>query len=318
MMNSEYRKVFDMGKRLCIILVNYKTPDLTVDCVNSIHAQLDPEKDAIIIVDNCSGENNIEAIERGIEKNGLSGVVSIIPAPQNNGFSYGNNIGIKAMDAEFYLLANSDTVFRRDSVKELLYAAGKYPSAIIGPRLEFPDGEAQVSCFNFSTPVSELINSAQTGIITNCLKKYNVPLPISSELTRPDWISFACVLIPKVILNKVGLMDEGYFMYFEDIDFCQRTRRAGFDIIYWPASHVVHLQGKSSDVNEKINKEKRLPLFYYKSRSRYFIKFFGKRGFLMANLFWISGRIISVCKEILLARRNKSACSFQFIDIWKK
>lgn len=307
-----------MKKRLCIIIVNYKTPELTVECMNSLCSQLDQIKDAVIIVDNCSGDDSIGIIERGIEKNGLSGVASVIPAPHNNGFSYGNNIGIKAMDAEFYLLTNSDTVFRRDSVRELLHAAEKYPTAIIGPRLEFPDGEAQVSCFNFNTPVSELINSAETGVITRCLKKYNVPLPVSSESIRPDWISFACVLIPEAIVNRVGLMDEGYFMYYEDIDFCQRARRAGFDIIYWPASHVVHLQGKSSDVNETIIQEKRLPQFYYQSRSRYFIKFFGTKGFVMANIFWISGRIISVCKEIVLARRKKSACSFQFVDIWKK
>lgn len=307
-----------MGKRLCIIIVNYKTPELTVDCICSLYSQLDHEKDAIIIVDNCSGDDSIEALERGIEKNGLSGIARVIPAPHNNGFSYGNNIGIAAMDAEFYLLANSDTVFNRDSVKELLHAAELFPTAIIGPRLELPNGEAQVSCFRFNTPVSELINSAETGIITSCLKKYNVPLPIPSEVLRPDWISFACVLIPRAIVDKVGLMDEGYFMYFEDIDFCQRTRRAGFDIIYWPASHVVHLQGKSSDVNETIIQEKRLPLFYYKSRSRYFIKFFGKRGFFLANVLWTSGKIISLCKEKVLARRKKSTCSFQFIDIWKK
>jgi GT2 family glycosyltransferase len=307
-----------MAKRLCIIIVNYKTPELTVDCIDSLCSQLDPEKDAVIIVDNCSGDDSVGIMEREMKNKGLSSFVSIIPAMHNNGFSYGNNIGIKAMDAEFYLLANSDTVFRRDSVRELLNAAELYPSAIIGPRLEFPDGEAQVSCFRFNTPVSELINSAETGKITNCLKKYNVPLPVSSEVIRPEWISFACVLIPKAIVNRVGLMDEGYFMYYEDIDFCQRTRRAGFDIIYWPASHVVHLQGKSSDVNETISQEKRLPLFYYKSRSRYYIKFFGKKGLLLANLLWVSGRIISLCKETLLARRKKSACSFQFIDIWKK
>lgn len=307
-----------MKKRLCVVIINYRTPDLTIDCINSIYPQIDPDKDAIVIVDNFSGDDSIEIINHNIKKCGLGGYTTIIQAPQNNGFSYGNNIGIKAIDADFYLLTNSDTIFCPKSINELLYASENYTSAIIGPRLEFPNGESQVSCFRFISPVAELINSAQTGIITRYLMKYNVPLPVSSTSCAPDWISFACVLIPKIIFDRIGLMDEGYFMYYEDIDFCQRSRRAGFDIMYCPSAHVVHLQGKSSDVNEKIIKKKRLPGFYYKSRSRYYLKFFGNMGLLLANLFWVSGRLISLCKEIILPKREKAAYSYQFFDIWKK
>ena len=305
-------------KRLCVVIVNYKTPDLTLDCIGSLSNQLDHNLDHIVVVDNKSDGNDVSVITETIEELGLSQLITIIESPENNGFSSGNNIGINAITAKYYLLSNADTLFRAGAIKGLLLASNKYPDAgIISPRLEWPDGEPQISCFRFHSPFYELISSAGTGVITYILRRYDVPLQTIDQVTTPEWTSFACVLIRRKVFEKVGFLDEGYFMYYEDVDFCRRTKQAGFDLINWPFAHVIHLRGQSSGVKKLHKKKKRLPAYHYRSRSRYYTKFYGQMGFLMSNLCWLFGRSISLLREILFGK-SRTVPEYQHIDIWKK
>lgn len=305
-------------KRICVVIVNYCTPSLCLDCLDSLNGQLDPITDCVVIVDNCSEGGDLDAIYKGIDDRGLEKNVHVIASPVNRGFSAGNNLGIKAQDSEFFLLANADTLFRKGSVASLLQAASEYPEAgMISPRLEWPDGDPQISCFRFHSPLSELINSAGTGVITKKLYHYNVPLDLSEETTWPDWTSFACVFIRKEVFATIGGLDEGYFMYYEDVDFCRRARKAGFSLLNYPSSRVVHLRGQSSGLKEKQNKLSRLPSYYYRSRARYFVKFYGRTGFWLTNLSWYAGWCVCLAREFLLGRK-KTLPKYQSIDIWKQ
>jgi GT2 family glycosyltransferase len=187
---------------------------------------------------------------------------------------------------------------------------------IFSPRLEWKDGAPQVSCFRFHSPISELIFSSGTGSVTKLFKKYNVPKKIVDEVTMPDWTSFACVLIKREVFQNIGYLDEGYFMYYEDVDFCRRAREAGFGLVNVPSSHVVHLRGQSSGLKKLQHEQKRLPSYYYHSRKRYFTKFYGKAGFWAGNLCWLAGRSLSLIKEILF-RKTHPLPAYQHIDIWK-
>jgi GT2 family glycosyltransferase len=303
-------------KRLCIVIVNYKTPDLTLDCVKSLSYQIDSDQDCVVIVDNNSGQNDLARLQSGIEQDHLRDFVRLISSPANNGFSAGNNIGIKAVDAENYLLANSDTLFRDNAIAEILYAAKRYPrSGLISPRLEWADGQPQISCFRYHRPLSELIKSAGTDIITKLLKPYNVPLRVNDQPTCPHWTSFACVLIRRNVFDTIGFLDEGFFMFFEDVDFCRRAQNAGFGILNWPRAHVVHLRGQSSSVKKKQQALKRLPTYFYRSRARYYSKYYGKVGLILSNIFWYVGRSISLIKEIFL-QKPRTLPESQWIDIW--
>lgn len=304
--------------RLSVIIVNYKTPDLVLNCVRSLENQIDHIRDHVFIVDNNSGNDDVVNITNALRQYNLSNLVTIIPSHHNKGFSAGNNIGITYSTAQYYLLTNSDTLLRPDAISNLLSAAALYPDAgIISPRLEWPDGTPQVSCFRFHTPVSELINSAGTGVITRLLKGYDVPLDITNVASYPDWTSFACVLIKHAVIEKIGLLDENYFMYYEDVDYCRRAKNAGFEIVNWPFAHVVHLQGMSSDVNILHKNNKRLPAYYYQSRARYFTKNYGKRGFIVSNICWITGRIISLFRKVIFGSCRQLP-EYQHFDIWKK
>jgi len=124
-------------KRLSIVIINYKTVILTLNCLKSLIKQIDKSKDHIIIVDNNSGGKDIKVIKKEIENNKLSDTVTLILSPENNGFSSGNNIGINAINSEYYLLVNNDTLFQPKAIDNFLLAIEKYPNAgIISPRLE--------------------------------------------------------------------------------------------------------------------------------------------------------------------------------------
>ena len=231
-------------------------------------------------------------------------------------FSAGNNLGIKAVIADAYLLLNSDTIVRPGAIKSLLEAMQAHPEAgLISPRLEWPDGTPQISCFRYHSPVSELIASAATGPITKLLKNYDVPIPVSDTPIEPHWTSFACVLIRREVIEQIGLMDEGYFMYFDDVDYCRRARNAGWKILHWPQARVVHLRGGSGSVKADLAARKRPKSYLYASRSRYFTKFYGPFGLLLANLFWLAGRTISLGRE-LVGNKQPHTCEFATQDIW--
>jgi N-acetylglucosaminyl-diphospho-decaprenol L-rhamnosyltransferase len=304
--------------RLCVIIVNYKTAQHTLDCIDTLKDQLEWGKDRVVVVDNASGAQDLEQLTSRIENNGLRELVTVITCAQNRGFSAGNNAGLEAEHAAFYLLANSDTLFRHGAVAGLLEAARENPKAgIISPRLEWPNGDVQMSCFRFPTPLSDTIRSAETGLITKLLKRHNVILPNSERESRPEWTSFAAVLIRREVFDRIGLLDENYFMYYEDVDYCRRARNHGYDIVNWPFARVVHFQGKSSGLEAKVQEKKRLPAYYYHSRARYHEKFHGELGLLAANVCWYAGRLVSLSRELCL-RKARTVADREFLDIWKR
>jgi len=302
--------------RLAVIILNYRTPALTVDCLTSAVPQLDPARDCAIVVDNCSGDDSVERISHAARARGWMEVVRIAESDRNGGFAYGNNSGVASTDAEFYLLLNSDTILRDDAIEELLRAAAARPDAgLISPRLEWPNGDPQVSCFRYRSPRSEFVRAAGTRLVTRMVGGGEVGLPISDEPTEPHWTSFAAVLIRREVFEKAGLLDDGFFMYYEDIDFCRRARKAGFNIVNRPAARIVHLRGGTSSAKKDAERRGRLPRYVYESRARYFARYYGRAGLWLTNLLWYVGASISTTRA-LLARRRTHHCRSEWRDNW--
>ncbi len=270
----------------------------------------------VVVVDNHSGDDSPEVIRAWLGKHDAGSKVDFVQSVQNAGFAAGNNIGIKTQRAQYYLLLNSDTLIRPGAIQTIMDTATRYPEAgLISPRLEWPDGAGQESCFRFITPFSELIAASQTGLVDWLLSRYIVALPVQTQIARPQWTSFACVLVRDEVFQQVGLLDEGYFMYFEDVELCHRARKAGWQIVHNPEARVVHLRGGSSPVKEQTRLKKRVPRYFYESRTRYFYQTYGWLGLTAANLLWWMGRIISGTRQ-LLGRSDKAAIERQWRDIW--
>jgi len=302
--------------RLLVIIINYKTPQLVCDALMSLSKQIEPALDNVVIVDNASQDNSVDEIVGFINKKCWKAWAKVISSTLNGGFSAGNNIGIQSISAEYYLLLNSDAYIREYALKSLLVCAGSDPTfGIIGPRLEWPDGTQQTSCFNNLSPANSFLDSARTGVFTKVFKLFNireVAIPIEQhEITKPDWLSFACVLLNGKMIQEIGLMDEGYFMYSEDIDYCRRAINAGWRLKFEVSSRVVHLNSGSSNQSSL----KRLPKYYFNSRSRYLWKYYGRMGLLRANIFWNLGRVTSWLREVLF-HKQKAFHSSMWKDIW--
>lgn len=300
-----------------IIIVNYATPQLCNDCFGSVYSNYPNSIVKTLVVDNKSPDNSIDLISDYLNRNNLNDSVGLIANDENAGFSSGNNIGIKASSSEFVLLLNSDTIVRPGAIDLLVKTLQDNPQmGMASPRLEWPDGSPQESCFRFHRPINELIRSAATGPITRLFKRYEVPLRVSGKILYPEWTSFACVLIRRQVFEDIGLLDEEFFMYFEDVDFCKRAREAGWGIIHNPEAHVVHLRGGSSPVKSQTAKKKRLPRYFYESRSRYYHKHFGLFGLFRANIYWHLGWLVAMGRKLFSRNYQSTICEKQWRDIW--
>jgi N-acetylglucosaminyl-diphospho-decaprenol L-rhamnosyltransferase len=211
---------------------------------------------------------------------------------------------------------NSDTQVRPGAIKSLVSAAEAKPGAgLVSPRLLWPDETVQQNCFVFQSPLTEFSDAVQTRLIDDMLRALGIFPQIHAVIANPEWTSFACVLIKSEVFEEIGLLDEKYFMYYEDVEFCHRASKAGWDIINITDAHVVHFESGSSAKKEKVQKKSWLPMYFYESRALYFYQTHGWAGLTMANLLWGIGRLFSKIRQ-LLGRSDKAAIEYQWWDIW--
>jgi N-acetylglucosaminyl-diphospho-decaprenol L-rhamnosyltransferase len=305
-------------KKLCVIVLNYRRPALVIDCLKTLEREIVGHDDrCAVLVDNNSGDDSIPQLEAAISTHGWERWLTFVKSPVNRGFAGGNNIGFTTVSAENYLLLNSDTHMIADSVGKMLDVMDRNPDVgALGPRLQDPDGTPQVSCFRYRTPISEMLEAAGTGPIDRMFKNWLVAMGVFNEPMEPQWLSFACIMIRRAVIDQIGLMDENYFMYFEDIDYSRKIRAAGWRILHCPAAKVVHLRGGSSSVKSAMKARKRVPKYYYESRSRYFAKFYGGvPGLWMTNFLWLIGRGVALMRE-LLGSKERDVCEREARDNW--
>lgn len=313
-MNSIAKKKFE----LVIVIVNYKTPEMVLDVLESIQSELVTGQMKVIIVDNHSQDLSVKTITLWINDNDPSGNnFQLVESSQNGGFSSGNNIGIHAASANFYLLLNSDTIVRPGFLSVMLDSIKSDDEiGMVGPRLEWPDKTPQESGFYFHTPISEFLRAANTGIISSLLNRYVVARSVVNTPCTYDWVSFACVLIRAEVIRDVGLLDDKFFMYFEDVEFSYRAKKSGWKTLYQPKAEVVHLRGGTSPLKSHVKLRKRLPRYFYESRSRYFYLLYGRLGLLLANILWSFGACISEARTTLSSTYQGNIAEKQWRDIW--
>jgi N-acetylglucosaminyl-diphospho-decaprenol L-rhamnosyltransferase len=319
--------------KIAIVVINYRTAQMTLDCLASLEPEVTDLPGAhVVLVDSASGDDSPDLLERERSAREWDSWLSTFRLPENRGFSAGNNAGIAcaARRGQFdaYLLLNSDTIVRRGALRALAAALESDASlGLVGPRLEWEDGELQLSCFRRISPISELLTAAKTGPVTRIFPGSEVAIfdPPAREGGDPtaqgarsaiDWISFACVLIRREVIEQIGPMDEGFFMYFEDVDYSLRARGAGWQIGYVPAARVVHLRGGRTPEIFAAEELRRRPAYYYQSRARYLAKYYGPTGPWRANLCWHLGRSLSFARE-LVGKKAPHTSSREAADIWR-
>lgn len=281
----------DKQYKLAISIINYRTGDLTLGCIQSVLADLDGIDGRIVMVDNASGDGSAEHIKDWLAGQDPDLPVDIVMSPTNSGFSGGHNQGIAAVNAEFYLLLNSDAVLKPGFCRALLAATETDRTAgLYAPRIDYDDGGTQTSCFRFHSPSSELLRAARSAWVTALLPHREVALGSDPDPSDIEWASFACILLRGTMVKALGPMDEGYFLYYEDAEYCLRARRAGWALTYVPQAVAIHFRGGSGPVKSLVAERKPLPDYYYASRARFLYQAHGRTGLITANILWYVGR----------------------------
>lgn len=305
-----------MTHQLVVSIINYQTADMTIECVQSVLAEIGDLDVQVVVVDNASADGSDQKILDWIAAQPPETPVRLVCSKTNSGFSGGHNQGISVLPAAYYLVLNSDAHLRPGCLRALLATAQAHPEAgLFAPQIEHEDGTVQESCFRLHTPISEFIRGANTGPITQMLKRWNIPLGTNPDPDQIGWASFACILLNGQMIQEIGPMDEGYFLYFEDAEYCLRARRAGWRIQRSPKARMVHFRGGSAPVKALAKARARLPAYYYSSRTRFFFQAYGPAGLWAANLMWTAGRVIALLRR-LMGRRSDNANAREGRDIW--
>lgn len=279
---------------LLIVIVNYRTPELTVDCLRSLQPQVVDVDAHVIVTDGASGDHSVKLIGDAIAQHGWSHWAKLMPLEHNGGFAYGNNAAIapalKGADRpDYVLLLNPDTIVRPGAIQALTHFMDAHPHVgIAGSRLESMDAAPQCSAFRFPTIFSEFENGMRLGMISRLLRRYVVAPPVRDVAHQTDWVAGASMIVRTEVFDAIGLLDDGYFMYYEEVDFCLRARRAGWPCWYVPQSRIVHLVGQASGVTD-VKQRKRRPAYWFNSRQRYFTKNHSPAYAQMADLAWMMG-----------------------------
>jgi GT2 family glycosyltransferase len=279
-----------------VAIVNYRTPVLTVECLRSLAAERGrvPWLRAVV-ADAASGDDSVAAIGAAIAREGFAGWASLAPLPRNGGFAYGNNAvlapALRAAEPPDYLmLLNPDTVVRPGAVAALVAFLEAHPAVgIAGSRLEGPGGELQHSAFRVPGVLSELEFGLRLGWVSRLLARWSVSAPPRVEAHETGWVSGAALMVRREVFERVGLLDEGYFLYFEELDFCLRAARAGWPSWHVPESRVVHLAGQSTGLSGAHGTPDRWPSHWFESRRRFFLKSFSPAKALAADLAFAAG-----------------------------
>lgn len=300
----------DCSFELAIIIVNFRTPELVVDCLESLlFPGTAPDSTRIVVVDGNSGDHSVDHLTAAINKNSWSNRVDFLPLDINGGFAYANNRGIEHATKSFgsfryFLLLNPDTVARPDSITHLFEFMEQHPEAgIAGSRLEDPDGTRQACAFHFPSIAAEFEGEAQLGPITRLLKRWRVVPELPEDgPSQIDWVSGASMMLRAKVLDDIGGMDEHFFLYYEEVDFCLRAAKAGWSCWHVPQSRVVHLVGQATGVTRHVRPSRR-PRYWFESRRFYYVKHGGRVYCWLANASWLGGHLLRRLRLLLQGRR---------------
>lgn len=285
------------GVETLVVIVNYRTGPLVVDCLRSLASEPDVREGraCVVVVDNASGDGSAARIRQAIETNGWQAWVSVLESERNGGFAYGNNLAVRAAlqsgrpPAYFWLL-NPDTVVRPGALGHLVQFMREHPGAgIAGGGIDEGDGRAWPYAFRFPSVWSELENSLRLGLASRLLSRHAVARRMGDRPEEVEWVSGATMMVRREVFEAIGLMDEGYFLYFEETDFCLRAARAGWLCWHVPQSRVMHIAGQSTGMTGRLAVVPRRPAYWFESRRRYFVKNHGWAYGALADVVWILG-----------------------------
>jgi N-acetylglucosaminyl-diphospho-decaprenol L-rhamnosyltransferase len=294
---------------IVVVIVTYKSALLTIESLRSVQAERSSPGLQVraVVVDNASGD--LSAIEQAVQANGWRSWVTLVLAPKNGGFAYGNNLGIDHAYAsgapDYVYLLNPDAQVRAGAISALVRFLETHPEAgIAGSTFENLDGSEWPIAFRFPDALSTMIDGLEIGLVARLLRRWQVAQRMTKTAQSVDWVCGASMLIRPAVLAAIGGLDENYFLYFEETDFCFRARRAAFATWYVPESRVMHIRGQSTTVTDETRGPQRLPVYWFESRRRYFVVTSGMSHAMVIDIVALVAHSLGWLKRLVLRRMH--------------
>jgi GT2 family glycosyltransferase len=278
---------------LTVVIVSWNVRDLLRRCLQSIEAEARQAVDdlalEIVVVDNASADGSVEMVRAEFPH------VRLVANEENRGFTVANNQGLALGQGRYLLLLNPDTELTDGALATMVDAMDGRPEiGALGPQLRYPDGSLQSSRRRFPTFATALVESTvvqEWWGDNRVLRRYYMADTSDDAIQSVDWVVGACLLVRRQAYEQVGGLDEGFFMYSEEMDWCRRIKDAGWLVIYLPTATVIHHEGRSSDQVVPARH-----IHFQSSKVRYFRKHHGTlqaealRWFLLATYVYQLGR----------------------------
>ena len=224
---------------LSVIIVNWNTKGLLLQCLTSVFRGMSGLEVEVFVVDNGSMDGSGEAVKEGFSK------INLIQNEKNLGFAKANNQALSLSKGKYLLLLNPDTQVKEGAVEKLFsFMEGHAEVGMTGVQLINSDGSKQNSIANFPSLATELLNKSLLRWLFP--KQFPGKERDYSEPVEVDSVIGACMMVRRDALDQVGLLDEDYFLFLEETDWCYRMKRAGWKIYHVPDAEVYHFQGKSA------------------------------------------------------------------------
>lgn len=290
------------------VILNWRTAEMTLRAVEAALAAMEGLEGAITVVDNASGDGSEEHLRAAVAERGWGARVRVLQAGRNGGFGAGNNVGIRAglpggARPDYIYILNSDAFPEPDAIRLLADHLDQNPDVgLAGGYVEGIDGTPHQTLFRFPSIASELEGAARTGPITRLFKHHVVPLPIpTAPVTRVDWSAGCSLMMRDAMLQRIGLFDETFFLYFEETELCLRAARAGWPTDYIRASKVAHIGSESTGMQRWT----RTPPYWFDSRQYYFFKAGGIWHARFATLAHLTGGAIWRLRRFLFRMERR-------------
>jgi N-acetylglucosaminyl-diphospho-decaprenol L-rhamnosyltransferase len=269
---------------LSIVVVSWNVRKLLRRCLASVATSRDELPIEVIVVDSASADGSADMVEAEFPW------VQVLRQNENVGFSRGSNLGLAEASGRILLLLNPDTEVVADALARMVhYLEAHSRVGALGPMLLYPDGRIQSSRRRFPTLATALFESTwlQPVAPPSLLRRYYVLDRPDDAISEVDWVTGACLMVRREAYEAAGPLDEGYFMYSEEMEWQRRIQTTGWRIIYYPEAKVIHHEGKSS---EQVAAERHI--YFQSSKLRYFYHYHGRlagrllRAFLLLSYTW--------------------------------
>jgi GT2 family glycosyltransferase len=263
---------------LSIVIVNYNTEKLLRSCLESVYAGANGTPLDIWVVDNNSRDSSVTMLKS------LFPMVKVIENPSNVGFSRANNLVISQSRSDYILLLNPDTLILGEAIERMVKFMKEHPEVgIAGCKVLNRDGTLQPACRR-SIPTPEVAFYRLTGLSklfpqSRVMAKYNMTYESPDQMHEVDAVSGAFLMIRREVVDEIGLLDERFFMYGEELDWCLRTKRAGWSIMYCPEAQIIHYKGESTKYNSR-----KAAIEFYRAMYLFHRKHFAKNHSALTNL----------------------------------